>query len=211
MAKGRARKAGRQPGKRRVRAPKPSVSLCDWRNVELTDGDRLAAKTASEATGMGEDAEEAYLSLLQSTLISRIAEKSVVRVPAGLVRERALSMAHALERRVQASGVTIDEYLAENETTKDQVVAEFELPARRQLEERAVLLELARAEGLIATDAEFAAEVERLGQRYPVSPGEIAGILAATGEASRLREDIAVSKAAHAVRSHMEDVEAARP
>ena len=193
---------------KRYRIEPPRVRLCDWKAVSLTDADRADARSFADSKDAPDDErEKTYVYLLQSALIDRIANESQVSVPRALVQERTQAMAGELERHLQGQGRTIDEYLETNGTTKEGVLKDFEPAAEHQIRQRAVLVAIAESVGIAATDEDYAEELERLKQRYPVSSEEMIGIFETTGESQRIREDISAFKAAQAVRERLCEAE----
>lgn len=172
-----------------------AVQLADYKAIELTDEDRAQAETQATAAG-GPDVDQTRAYLLQSAFIGHVAAESVFRVPKPLAHERALAMGRALEQKLEMDQLTLDGYLEAMETTKEALISDFEVQAKQQLRQRICLLAIAKAEGLEATDAEYAAELERLSSAYPVSQEELVGLFTTSGEDKSIRQDITVSKAA---------------
>lgn len=173
---------------------RPDARLCDYRAVHLTPEDcSLAENALSE---LPEDEREATrLYLLQSALIGRIARESTIEIPRAMVDERARKMAEEFKRRLEMGHESIDDYYRDTGTDEKQMIADFARDAKTQLGARLTLLAIAREEGLEATQADYDEQLKELCARYPLSPEQI-GALLDTGEGARLRQDIAVSKAA---------------
>lgn len=173
---------------------RPEVKLCDYRAVKLTADDMKEADEAAAEVPQEQKA-DTRMYLLQSALVSHIAEQSQVEVPDTMVDERALSMARALEQRLQADQKTIEDYFKECQTDRQSLLKEFAQAAERQLRDRLTLQAIAKAEGLEATDEEYNAEVKRLSDMY-LMPVERLQEFLARREAVKIRQDIAISKAA---------------
>ena len=105
-------------------------------------------------------------------------------------------MGRTLQQKLESDQLSLDDYLKAMKTTKDQLIAEFEVEAKQQLRQRIVLLAIAKAEGLEATDADYANEVERLSSSYGMPTEGLVVFFAASGENESVRQDISVSKAA---------------
>lgn len=172
----------------------PACRLCDYRSVRLTQEDRTRAEESIQ--DIPEDEREATrLYLLQAALIGRIAEESTVEIPQAMVDERAASMAQEFKKRLEMGRESIDDYYRETGTDEQQMLAAFAADAERQLRTRLTLLAIAHEEGLEASEADYDKEIRRLGAYYPLPLEQIRALLEA-GEGARLRQDIAVSKAA---------------
>ncbi len=175
-----------------------AVQLADYRAIQLTDEERAQAEVQAKDAA-GADVEQTRIYLLQSAFISRIANESVFRVPKTLTHERALAMGRTLEQKLETDQLTLDGYLEAMKTTKEALISDFEVQAKQQLRQRIVLLAIAKAEGLEATDEEYAIEIKRLSSGYPVSEEELVGLFANSGEDKSVRQDISVAKAAELI------------
>ena len=173
---------------------RPEVRLGDYRAVQLQPEDlRRAAQKAQEVPGEQQSETRAYL--LRSALVDRIAAGSRVEVPETMIHERALSMARSLEQRLEQDQSSMEEYYKACHTDREHLLADFAQAAEDQLRARLTLLAIARAEGLDATEAEYDAEVARLSGMY-LMPEEKLRPLLAHREGIKIRQDIAISKAA---------------
>ncbi|WP_370863780.1 hypothetical protein [Ruthenibacterium lactatiformans] len=143
----------------------------------------------------GEQQSETRAYLLRSALVDRIAAGSRVEVPETMIHERALSMARSLEQRLEQDQSSMEEYYKACHTDREHLLADFAQAAEDQLRARLTLLAIARAEGLDATEAEYDAEVARLSGMY-LMPEEKLRPLLAHREGIKIRQDIAISKAA---------------
>ncbi len=175
-----------------------AVQLADYRAIQLNDEERAQAEVQAKAAASA-DVEQTRIYLLQSAFISRIANESVFRVPKTLAHERALAMGRTLEQKLETDQLTLDGYLEAMKTTKEALISDFEVQAKQQLRQRIVLLAIAKAEGLEATDEEYAIEIKRLSSGYPVSEEELVGLFANSGEDKSVRQDISVAKAAELI------------
>ena len=171
------------------------VQLADYRTITLSDKEREQA--LQQAAGVPESQQGLTADyFLQAALVEKVTNSSTLRVPKQVAHERALSMGRTLQQKLEMDQLSLDDYLKAMKTTKDQLIAEFEVQAKQQLRQRIVLLAIAQAEGLTATDADYAAEVERLSSSYGMPTEGLVGFFAASGENESVRQDISVSKAA---------------
>lgn len=172
-----------------------AVQLALYRELTLSDDEK--EKAAAQAAAAPESqVEQTKTYMLQSALVAKVAAASVFRVPKTLAHERALAMGRALEQKLETDQLTLDGYLEAMKTTKDALISDFEVQAKQQLRQRICLLAIAKAEGLEATDEEYAVELERLSSGYMVTQEELVGLFATSGEDNAVREDITISKAA---------------
>ena len=190
--------AKQMSGKSRRGMGNPSVHLCDYRQIRLDDSDFASAKKEA-ADSPAEYADTMYANSLCTALVRRIVKDSKVTIPKSLAHDRAISMAMAMEDRLSADSHSLEDYYKAMGTNEDQLIAEMEEAATKQLESRAVLLAIAKAERLEATDSEYQAEVKRLGTHYPLSYDELDRFFRRNGEDVAIREDVAIEKASRFV------------
>lgn len=173
---------------------RPVCRLCNYRAVQLTQEDWTRAEKAVQDIPDSER-EATRLYLLQAALIGRIAGESTIEVPQAMVDERAVNMAEEFKKRLEMGRESLDAYYLETGTNEEQLLADFAADAEEQLRTRLTLLTIAHEEGLEATKADYDEQLRRLSERYPLPPEQLRTLLEA-GEGARLRQDIAVSKAA---------------
>jgi len=172
----------------------PSVHLCDYRQVRLDETDFSAAGSEA-ASSPAEFTDTMYADSLCTALVRHITAASKVSIPKALAHDRAISMAMAMEDRLMADSHNLDDYYEAMGTNEAQFISELEDAATKQLESRAVLLAIARTEGLEAADAEYQEEVKRLSARYPMSVDDLELFFRQKGEDVAIREDISIEKA----------------
>ena len=172
----------------------PEIILGDYRAAAVTAADLAEAEQIlAEIPAAEQDATRHYL--LQAALVEQIAQKSSMEIPDTMINERAMQMARTMEQRLQADQRSMEDYFEEAQTTKEDLLAYFAEAAKEQLRSRLTLFAIARAEGLTATEDEYAAELDRLSALY-LMPAEQLRKLFAPREEGKIRQDIAISKAA---------------
>lgn len=174
------------------------MHLCDYRSLSPTPEDEKAAEKDS-ADVPADLREQMHTHLLAEALVRQIAEKSEVSLPTALVEDRASSMAMALEARLAADSHSLEDYYAAIGTSEAGLMGDMRAEARRQLTSRAILLAIARQEGLTASEDDLKNEVKRLTTRYPLTEDQIRHLLTTSGDEVALREDIAIEHAAEFV------------
>ena len=115
------------------------VQLADYRTITLTDEEReRAVRQASAVPESQQGLTTDYF--LQAAFVEKVASNSTLRVPKQIAHERALSMGRTLQQKLESDQLSLDDYLKAMKTTKDQLIAEFEVEAKQQLRQRIVLL-----------------------------------------------------------------------
>ena len=182
---------------------RPVCKLGAYRAVRLTVEDRAQAEKAICGVP-AEDREKARLYLLQAALVDRIAAGSTIEVPNAMIDERAAAMAREFQKRLEADGQSMEDYYQDTDSNEKQLLADFAANAAGQLRSRLARLAVARAEGLEASSTEYEEQIQKLSALYPLPPEELRRFFE-RGEGQRLRQDIAVSKAAAFVAGLVEE------
>jgi FKBP-type peptidyl-prolyl cis-trans isomerase (trigger factor) len=184
------------PSQKKSSLKRAKVKICDHRAIKLSPEDIATARTkAKEAPSEFEDTMFGHY--LCERLVERVVEKSEIRLPKELIHDRALDMMLALENRLANDSHSLDDYYQATGTNEQELLADFENEAERQLKSRAALLWVATTEGITATDDEYKAEVKRLATNYPLSWEDLDKQLHKSGEDSSIREDISIEKASN--------------
>jgi trigger factor len=114
-------------------------------------------------------------------------------------------MAHRLE----AQGVTLQQYLEATGTEEQAFVQQVRETAERGVRADLALRAVAAQEGIVATDEELDEEVARLAERLEEKPKKVRRDLERRGILEAVRSDIARGKAVRYVVDHAEVVDEA--
>jgi len=172
----------------------PEFQLGNYKSLQLSQEELLQADRDAASLPQ-EDRGPTRRYLLQSQLVSRLAEITRGEIPDTMAHERAEQMLSAFEQQLEGQGLKIEDYYKETGSSRSQLLEDFAAEAKKQLHSRLSLYELARAEGLLATEEEYGAEVQRLSEMYLMPVPRLRELLAKREEA-RIRQDISIAKAA---------------
>ncbi len=139
-------------------------------------------------------------------LVDLIISKSSVKIPKSIIEDRTKAMAEMYALRLSQSGTSIEKYYEDCNTSEAEMVSNFRKRAKRQLEGRAVLAEIARKENLHATEEEVDHQLDNISKQYLASIEEVRMVIKGEEE-ERLREEIAVEKAIHFVMEQAIEIE----
>lgn len=178
-------------GKVQIRA---EVKLGDYRGISLSEAEIEKASQDAKAAPPNMYAETRRY-LLQSVYIDRIGECTEVEVPETMAQERALQMMNSFRQQVESHGEEMENYYKETGSTEEELMKEFAAQAARQLRSRLALFEIAKEQGLEATEEEYDREIKRYNELYFLPEERIREILGKR-EGNKLRMDIGISKAA---------------
>lgn len=173
---------------------KSSIKLCDYQRLTLLPEEIAEAEENAKAAPK-ENAVDTRRYFLQTAYIDKIVKASKIKVSDQEAKERGQQMIRALDQQLANNGEDLEKYYEETNTTEKELLEDFTAQAVRQLQTRMALYEIAKGQGLLATDAEYEAEVDRLSARS-LLPVERLRQLFKEEEEEKIRRDIAISKGA---------------
>ena len=153
---------------------------------ELRAGTRRQLQQMRQLGQAGQARERAL-----EALLSRIE----IPLPERIVDDEVESRWTSLADQVDRSGATVDAYLQQSGTTRDQLQQQFEEDARRSLKARFVLDKIAVQEQLGVEPDELNAYVTEQAYRMGVSPDQLARQLTEAGQVEAVAADVLRSKA----------------
>lgn len=172
----------------------PIFKLGDYKAMRLTEEE--LKEVEKEAAGVPEpNRADTRRYMIQTILVGRLAAEAEGEVPDTMAGERASEMVAAFEQHLGNNGKKIEDYYKECQTNEQELYTDFAREAVKQLQARLALLELAKAEGITATDEEYEKELKRLSEMYMMPMKRMREIFAKR-EGSNVRRDISISKAA---------------
>ena len=142
---------------------KSSIRLCDYQNVTLLPEEIKKAEEDAKAAPK-ESVADTRRYFLQTAYIEKVVSASKIKVSEKEADERARKMIRALDQQLANNGEDLEKYYEETGTTEKDLLKDFTKEAEKQLKSRMVLYEIARDQNLLATGAEYDAEVHRLAE-----------------------------------------------
>lgn len=172
----------------------PEFKLGDYQRLSLRE-EEVAQIDREVKTLPEENRADSRRYLLQTCMVTQLGKICTGTVPDTMAGERASQMMGAFEQQLNSSGKKIEDYYKECNTNERELFQDFMNEAKKQLHSRLSLYELAKAENLLATEEEYEAELARLAD-LSMMPVQRLRQIFARGEGSKLRQDIAIAKAA---------------
>ena len=140
---------------------------------------------------MEKDAVAAELEARKSQAIDLLLKKSDFDVPPSLVQRQVQSYLQDLAQRAQYSGMSAD-YIEQN---RDKILADAENSAVRQVRLSYILLGIAKAEGLDASDDDVTAGLEKMAASAGKTADELRKQMTENGQTELYREQLRAEKA----------------
>ena len=140
---------------------------------------------------MEKDAAAAELEARKNQAIELLLKKSDFDVPPSLVQRQVQAYLQDLAQRAQYSGMSAD-YIEQN---RDKILADAETNATRQVRLSYILLGIAKAENLEATDADMAAGIEKMAAANGKTADEVRKQMEENDQLDLYKEQLRAEKA----------------
>ncbi|WP_410811467.1 trigger factor [Micromonospora sp. 067-2] len=163
----------------------------EFDTIEELRGDLRARVT------QGKQVEQIYAA--RDKALAELVEAADVPAPEGIVREEVASRKQAMVDQLERIGASLEEYLAAEEKTEEQIDAELTEAATEGVKVQLVLDTLADAEDVQVSDDEFGHEIVHRAQRAGMAPQQYYDQLVRSGAAAAIFGDVRRGKALAAV------------
>ncbi|MFY1617253.1 trigger factor [Micromonospora sp. WMMD736] len=145
----------------------------------------------------GKQVEQIYAA--RDKALAQLVETAEVPAPEGVVREEVASRKQAMVDQLERIGASMEEYLAAEEKTEEQIDAELTEAATEGVKVQLLLDTLADAEDVQVSDDEFGHEIVHRAQRAGMAPQQYYDQLVRSGAAAAVFGDVRRGKALAAV------------
>jgi trigger factor len=142
-------------------------------------------------------------------VLDAAADLVAIEVPQALVQQEMEQRLHDMAHRLEAQGVTIQQYLAATGVEEKDFVQQVRESAERAARADLALRAIAMQEDIVATDEEVDQEVERIAERLEEKPRKVRRDLERRGILEAVRSDIARGKALRFLVDHADVVDEA--
>ena len=130
----------------------------------------------------------------EDTLVQKAIENATMDIPAPMVRTQANNMMEDFAQRLQQQGLTMQMYMQFTGMDQNRMMGEMMGQAKKQIETRLVLEAIAKAENIVAEEADLDAEFAKMAETYQMEKDQIVKLMGENGR-KQMAEDIAVQKA----------------
>ncbi|SCL41898.1 trigger factor [Micromonospora pallida] len=150
-----------------------------------------------ERISKGKRVEQIYAA--RDKALEQLVEAAEVPAPEGVVREEVASRKQAMIDQLERIGASLEEYLAAEEKTEEQIDEELTTAATEGVKIQLLLDTLADAEDVQVSDDEFGHEIVHRAQRAGMPPQQYYDQLVRSGAAAAVFGDVRRGKALAAV------------
>jgi trigger factor len=180
--------------------------------VEAGGFDSLDELRSEIESRIAQAEERAIEAEFREAAVDAVVAQAQIEVPQELVHAKAHEMWHRTARRLQAQGISPDQYLQMTGKTEEELAVEAEPDAETALKREAVLAAIVDAEGIEVSDEEIE-QALRASAPPDASDKQLKRALKrarSQGADDALREDIAMRKAVDLVVENAKPIEAER-
>ena len=161
---------------------------------DVSDFDTLAEYKEDLKKKIVERKENQARTVKEDEAIAKLIEDSKMEIPEAMVETQVNRMAQDFAQRLQAQGLSLDQYFKYTGSTADSLVTEMKPEALKRIQSRLVLEAVVKAENIEASEEDFQKEIERMASQYGMEVDQVKGFLGDL-EQKQIKDDLAVSKA----------------
>jgi trigger factor len=151
--------------------------------------------------------EEQAKNVMANQLIDKVVEASEIDVPEAMIEAQVDQMTQEFQQRVSYQGISFEQYLQFTGQDPDAFRENMKPEAEKRIRGSLVLEQIVKEEGIVADDADVAAELERMASIYQMDVAQIEQFLPEE-EKESMKNNLATQKAIDFLLEHANVVEA---
>ncbi len=161
---------------------------------EVSEYDTLAEYREGVKKGLAEKKENDAKNAKEEAVIDAIIADAKMELPEAMVETQQRQMVEEFAQRIQAQGLSIEQYMQFTGLTMDAMIAQVKPQAEKRIQSRLVLEAVVAAEGIVATEEDFEAEVTKMAEAYKMENDKVKELLGEAGK-KQVMDDLAIAKA----------------
>ena len=165
---------------------------------EVSEYDTLAEYREGVKKGLSEKKENDAKNAKEEAVIEAIIADAKMELPAAMVETQQRQMVEEFAQRIQSQGLSMEQYMQFTGLTMDAMVAQVKPQAEKRIQSRLVLEAVVAAEGIVATEEDFEAEVTKMAEAYKMENDKVKELLGESGK-KQVMDDLAIAKAVELV------------
>lgn len=186
---------------------------------ELPEADDEFAKDVSEFDTLAEYRDDIRAKLLErktqdakrakeNKAVAKAVENASMEIPEAMINEQVRRMADDFSRRMQAQGITFEQYMQFTGMTADQMLDQMKPEALKRIQNSLVLEAIAKAENIEISDARVDEEIAKMAEQYKMEVDKLKEIMGEQ-EREQMKNDLAIQAAVEMITDAAVEVEAA--
>lgn len=200
-------------------AGKPAVFKCTVHEIkvkELPEADDEFAKDISEFDTMEEYKEDVKKTILErkekeaknakeTAVIEKIVANAEMEIPDAMIDTQVRNMAEDFARRVEAQGLTVEQYFQFTGLTSEKMLEQMRPDALKRIQNSLVLEAIAKAENIEISDEKVEAEIAKMAESYKMEADKLKELMGEY-EIGQMKKDLAIQEAVDMVRDAAKEV-----
>ncbi len=201
---------------------KAAVFKCKVNEIkvkELPEADDEFAKDVSEFDTLAEYRDDIRAKLLErktqdakrakeNKVVAKAVENASMEIPEAMINEQVRRMADDFSRRIQAQGITFEQYMQFTGMTVDQMLDQMKPEALKRIQNSLVLEAIAKAENIEISDERVDEEIAKMAEQYKMEVDKLKEIMGEQ-EREQMKNDLAIQTAVEMITDAAVEVEAA--
>jgi trigger factor len=130
----------------------------------------------------------------ETAAVDAAVANATMEIPAAMIETQQRQMVDDFAQRLQMQGLSLDQYFQFTGLTASAMMDQVKPQAENRIKSSLVLEAIVKAEGIVATEEDFTAEVAKMAEQYKM---EVTAIEEMIGEAGKkqIMNDLAIAKA----------------
>lgn len=141
----------------------------------------------------------------ENEAVDKLIEISEMDIPEAMINSQAAQMYQEFAQRLQSQGIPVDMYFQYQGSTPEKALEDMKPQAKKQIETRLVLEEVAKAAGIEITDEKVDQEIERIATAYQMEKEKLAEVMS-DFEKEQIKKDLAVQEAITLIADNAKEV-----
>ena len=189
-------------------AGKEAVFKCDVKKVEakelpeldddfaqdVSEFDTLAEYKEDLKKKLAERKEKEALRAKEDAAVDKVIENAQMDIPEAMIRTQVSQMADDFSRRMQAQGLSMEQYFQFTGLTMDKMMEDMKPQALKRIQTRLVLEKIAETENIQPSEEEVDAEIAKMAEAYKMEADKLKEVLG-ENQLEQMKKDMAVQKA----------------
>lgn len=189
-------------------AGKAAVFQCDVKKVEtkelpeldddfaqdVSEFDTLAEYKEDIKKNLSERKEKEARTAKENAAVDKAIENAQMEIPDAMIETQISQMLDDFSRRMQAQGLTMEQYMQFTGLTADKMREEMKPQALKRIQTRLVLEKIAESENIQPSEEEVNEEISKMAEMYKMEADKLKELLG-DRELEQMKKDMAVQKA----------------
>lgn len=161
---------------------------------EVSEFETMAEYKASVEKKLAEKKEAEVKNAKENAAIDAVIANATMEIPAAMVEFQQRQMVEDFAQRLQMQGLSLEQYFQFTGMTASAMLDQVKPQAEARIKSSLVLEAIVAAEGITATEEEFAAEVNKMAEQYKMEATAVEEMLGENGK-KQVMGDLAIAKA----------------